>query len=202
MILSNLPTLTFFYILLAYFIGGITQGILGVGLITVVISLLSFVVDVKETIALVIIPTIITSFFQMINGNNLTLIIIPGVILLKTLQSDLILIFIAILLFVNSSLFLSNRIISIPNHKNLIIQSITGSFNGFIIGLTSIYTMPFVFLLQSLKYEKEKTVQFMGLAFLLYSLMQFFSFTFLKLIDMSTIIPSLIVSIPVVIGFF
>ena len=63
MILSNLPTLTFFYILLAYFIGGITQGILGVGLITVVISLLSFVVDVKETIALVIIPTIITSFF-------------------------------------------------------------------------------------------------------------------------------------------
>ena len=111
MILSNLPTLTFFYILLAYFIGGITQGILGVGLITVVISLLSFVVDVKETIALVIIPTIITSFFQMINGNNLrkisidtkfflifsTLIIIPGVILLKTLQSDLILIFIAIL---------------------------------------------------------------------------------------------------------
>ena len=119
MILGNLPTLTFFYILLVYFIGGITQGILGVGLITVVISLLSFVVDVKETIALVIIPTIITSFFQMINGNNLrkitidtkfflifsTLIIIPGAILLKTLQSDLILIFIAILLFVNSTLF-------------------------------------------------------------------------------------------------
>ena len=50
MILGNLPTLTFFYILLVYFIGGITQGILGVGLITVVISLLSFVVDVKETI--------------------------------------------------------------------------------------------------------------------------------------------------------
>ena len=62
--------------------------------------------------------------------------------------------------------------------------------------------MPFVFLLQSLKYDKEKTVQFMGLAFLLYSLMQFFSFIFLKLIDISTIIPSLIVSIPVVIGFF
>ena len=216
MIYSNLPLLTVVYILFAYFLGGITQGILGVGLITVVISLLSFVIDVKETIALVIIPTIITSFFQMINGNNLrkitidtkfflifsTLIIIPGVILLKTLQSDLILIFIAILLFINSTLFLSNRIISIPNHKSSLIQSIAGSFNGFIIGLTSIYTMPFVFLLQSLKYDKEKTVQFMGLAFLLYSLMQFFSFIFLKLIDISTIIPSLIVSIPVVIGFF
>ncbi len=215
MILSNLPTLTFFYILLAYFIGGITQGILGVGLITVVISLLSFVVDVKETIALVIIPTIITGFFQMINGSNLkviikdtkyflvfsTLIIVPGVFLLNVLESDLILIFIAILLFMNSSLSLSNRVVAIPNHQNSIIQLLTGSLNGFIIGLTSIYTMPFVFLLQSLKYNKEKTVQFMGLAFLLYSSMQFISFSYIKLISISTIVPSLIVTLPVIIGF-
>ena len=215
MILSNLPALTFFYILLAYFIGGITQGILGVGLITVVISLLSFVVDVKETIALVIIPTIITGFFQMINGSNLkviikdtkyflvfsTLIIVPGVFLLNVLESDLILIFIAILLFMNSSLSLSNRVVAIPNHQNSIIQLLTGSLNGFIIGLTSIYTMPFVFLLQSLKYNKEKTVQFMGLAFLLYSSMQFISFSYIKLISINTIFPSLIVTLPVIIGF-
>ena len=216
MIYSNLPLLTVVYILFTYFLGGITQGILGVGLITVVISLLSFVIDVKETIALVIIPTIITSFFQMINGNNLkdiikdtryflvfsTLIIVPGVFLLKVLESDLILIFIAILLFMNSSLSLSNRVVAIPNHQNSIIQVSAGSLNGFIIGLTSIYTMPFVFLLQSLKYNKEKTVQFMGLAFLLYSSMQFISFSYSKLISINTIVPSLIVTLPVIIGFF
>jgi len=215
-IYSNLPLLTVVYILFTYFLGGITQGILGVGLITVVISLLSFVIDVKETIALVIIPTIITSFFQMINGNNLkdiikdtryflvfsTLIIVPGVFLLKVLESDLILIFIAILLFMNSSLSLSNRVVAIPNHQNSIIQVSAGSLNGFIIGLTSIYTMPFVFLLQSLKYNKEKTVQFMGLAFLLYSSMQFISFSYSKLISINTIFPSLIVTLPVIIGFF
>ena len=215
MIYSNLPLLTVVYILFTYFLGGITQGILGVGLITVVISLLSFVIDVKETIALVIIPTIITSFFQMINGNNLkdiikdtryflvfsTLIIVPGVFLLKVLESDLILIFIAILLFMNSSLSLSNRVVAIPNHQNSIIQVSAGSLNGFIIGLTSIYTMPFVFLLQSLKYNKEKTVQFMGLAFLLYSSMQFISLSYSKLISINTIVPSLIVTLPVIIGF-
>ena len=215
MIYSNLPLLTVVYILFTYFLGGITQGILGVGLITVVISLLSFVIDVKETIALVIIPTIITSFFQMINGSNLkgiikdtryflvfsTLIIVPGVFLLKVLESDLILIFIAILLFMNSSLSLSNRVVAIPNHQNSIIQVSAGSLNGFIIGLTSIYTMPFVFLLQSLKYNKEKTVQFMGLAFLLYSSMQFISFSYSKLISINTIVPSLIVTLPVIIGF-
>ena len=215
MIYSHLTLLSFAYVLFAYFLGGITLGILGVGLITVVISLLSFVIDVKETIALVIIPTIITSFFQMINGNNLkdiikdtsyflvfsTLIIVPGVFLLKVLESDLILIFIAILLFINSSLSLSNRVVAIPNHQNSIIQVSAGSLNGFIIGLTSIYTMPFVFLLQSLKYNKEKTVQFMGLAFLLYSSMQFISFSYSKLISINTIVPSLIVTLPVIIGF-
>ena len=115
--------------------------------------------------------------------------------------SDLILIFIAILLFINSSLSLSNRVVAMPNHQNSIIQVSTGSLNGFIIGLTSIYTMPFVFLLQSLKYNKEKTVQFMGLAFLLYSSMQFISFSYSKLISINTIVPSLIVTLPVIIGF-
>ena len=162
-----------------------------------------------------IIPTIITGFFQMINGSNLkviikdtkyflvfsTLIIVPGVFLLKVLESDLILIFIAILLLMNSSFSLSNRVVAIPNHQNSIIQLLTGSINGFIIGLTSIYTMPFVFLLQSLKYNKEKTVQFMGLAFLLYSSMQFISFSYSKLISINTIAPSLIVTLPVIIGF-
>ena len=151
----------------------------------------------------------------MINGSNLkviikdtkyflvfsTLIIVPGVFLLNVLESDLILIFIAILLFMNSSLSLSNRVVAIPNHQNSIIQLLTGSLNGFIIGLTSIYTMPFVFLLQSLKYNKEKTVQFMGLAFLLYSSMQFISFSYIKLISINTIAPSLIVTLPVIIGF-
>ena len=47
----------------------------------------------------------------------------------------------------------------------------------------------------------EKTVQFMGLAFLLYSSMQFISFSYIKLISINTIVPSFIVTLPVIIGF-
>ena len=42
----------------------------------------------------------------------------------------------------------------------------------------------------------------MGLAFLLYSCMQLISFSYNKLISVNTLIPSLIVTIPVIIGFF
>ncbi len=216
MIIDNLSYLTLAYILLAYFFGGLIQGVLGVGLITVVISLLSFVIDVKQTIALVLIPTLLTGFFQMISGGKLksifldvkffllfsTLIIIPGVFFLKILNSNLILILIAIILFINSSLSLINKVISIPNHNNSLIQSFVGGINGFLIGLTSIYTMPFVFLLQSLKYPKEKAVQFMGLAFVFYSTMQLITFYSIDLIDYDSLIYSFIISIPVMLGFF
>ena len=213
---ENLSLMTLIYVALVYFLGGLTQGVLGVGLITVVIALLSFVFDVKLTIALVLVPTLVTSFFQMINGGNLkkiipdvrvylifsTTLIIPGVWLLKSLNSNLILVFIAIILFSNSALSLMNKKISIPSYQHPISQSSMGSLNGFIIGLTSIYTMPFVFLLQSLQYPKEKAVQFMGLAFVLYSSMQLITFSSMQLIDWKTFIPSLLVTLPVVIGFF
>ena len=216
MVFENLSLTTLIYVALVYFLGGLTQGVLGVGLITVVIALLSFVFDVKLTIALVLVPTLVTSFFQMINGGNLkkiipdvrvylifsTTLIIPGVWLLKSLNSNLILVFIAIILFSNSALSLMNKKISIPSYQHPLSQSSMGSLNGFIIGLTSIYTMPFVFLLQSLQYPKEKAVQFMGLAFVLYSSMQLITFSSMQLIDWKTFIPSLLVTLPVVIGFF
>ena len=75
MIFENLSFMTLLYIAVVYFLGGFTQGVLGVGLITVVIALLSFVLDVKLTIALVLVPTLVTGFFQMINGGNLKKII-------------------------------------------------------------------------------------------------------------------------------
>ena len=216
MVFENLSLMTLIYVALVYFLGGLTQGVLGVGLITVVIALLSFVFDVKLTIALVLVPTLVTSFFQMINGGNLkkiipdvrvylifsTTLIIPGVWLLKSLNSNLILVFIAIILFSNSALSLMNKKISISSYQHPLSQSSMGSLNGFIIGLTSIYTMPFVFLLQSLQYPKEKAVQFMGLAFVLYSSMQLITFSSMQLIDWKTFIPSLLVTLPVVIGFF
>ena len=176
--------------LIVYFLGGITQGLLGVGLITVVISLLSFVLDVKQTIALVLVPTLVSGFYQMIQGENFknilsevkyflifsSLIIIPGVFLLKILDSSIILFFIALILFLNSFLTLLNKIILIPHYQHPGVQATLGTINGFIIGVTSIYTMPFVFLLQSLQYPKEKAVQFMGLAFVLYSAVQIITF--------------------------
>jgi uncharacterized membrane protein YfcA len=81
-------------------------------------------------------------------------------------------------------------------------QILIGSVNGVIIGMTSIYTMPLIFLLQSLRYDKDTTVQFLGIAFFLYPLAQLLSFTNLNLISLEIAKSSFLALIPIFLGLY
>jgi uncharacterized membrane protein YfcA len=72
--------------------------------------------------------------------------------------------------------------------------------NGIVIGLTSIYTMPLVFLLQSFNFNKNQTIQLLGIAFFLYPAAQFISFSNFDLINMQIFINSVIILIPIFMG--
>lgn len=95
-----------------------------------------------------------------------TLFIFLGTYLLNIINSQYIILFIAFVLSANSILFLTNIKYTLPNYRSPLIQILIGSVNGVIIGMTSIYTMPLIFLLQSLRYDKDTTFQFLGIVFL------------------------------------
>ena len=168
------------YIFIVYLICGVIKGTIGFGMPTVSISLLVFFIDVKVIIALILIPTIIVNFYQLSRGGNFkkifnetkfflfssTIFIFPGSYLLNLINSQFIILFIALVLFMNSILFLTNIKYTLSSYKSPLIQILIGSINGVIIGMTSIYTMPLIFLLQSLRYNKDTTFQFLGIVFL------------------------------------
>ena len=58
-------------IFLIFALAGLIKGVIGVGLPTVSLALLSFILDIKESIAIVLIPIILTNFYQMIDGKYL-----------------------------------------------------------------------------------------------------------------------------------
>ena len=62
--------------------------------------------------------------------------------------------------------------------------------------------MPLVFLLQSLNYNKNTTIQFLGIAFFLYPLGQIISFSNFDLINKEIVINSLIILVPIFCGLF
>jgi len=204
------------YIFIVYLLCGIIKGTIGFGMPTVSISLLVFFIDIKLIIALILIPTIVVNIYQLSIGGNLikilretkffllfsTIFIFPGTYLLNIISSQYIILFIAFILFINSILFLANKIYILPNYESPFTQITIGAINGVIIGMTSIYTMPLIFLLQSFKYNKNTTVQFLGIAFFLYPIAQIFSFANFNLISLEIIKTSSILLIPIFFGLY
>jgi len=214
MLFSNFSLSILAYIFFVYVLCGVIKGSIGFGMPTVSISLLFFVIDIKNIIALILIPTLLVNIYQLSKGGNFikiinetkfflifsTIFIYPGAYLLKILDSFYIIFFIALILIINSSLYLLKINIRLPAHDKSITQIIVGSLNGVVIGMTSIYTMPLVFLLQSLKYNKNITIQFLGIAFFLYPIGQLISFTNFDLLSKEIIINSFIILIPIFFG--
>ena len=216
MIISAYPLIILTYIFFVYVLCGVINGSIGFGMPTVSISLLSFILDVKIIIALILIPTLVVNIYQLSRGGNFkkiisetkyflifsTLFIFPGAYLLTIINSNIIILFIAIILLINSALFLFKINFKLPFYNKPITQIFVGAVNGVIIGMTSIYTMPLIFLLQSLNYNKNTTIQFLGIAFFLYPLGQIISFSNFDLISSEIFLNSLIILIPIFIGFF
>ena len=215
MLTNEYSLLILCYIFAVYVVCGIVKGSIGFGLPTVSISLLAFLIDIKLIIALILIPTLIINIYQLSKGGNFkkiiletkfflffsTIFIYPGAFLLKTFNSQIIIFLIAIILITNSLLFLTDIKLKIPYFDKPLTQILIGSINGIIIGMTSIYTMPLVFLLQSLNYNKNTTIQFLGIAFFLYPLGQLFAFSNFELISILIIKDSFLIMIPIFLGF-
>ena len=216
MIISAYPLIVLTYIFFVYVLCGVIKGSIGFGMPTVSISLLSFILDVKIIIALILIPTLVVNIYQLSRGGNFkkiisetkyflifsTLFIFPGAYLLTIINSNIIILFIAIILLINSALFLFKINFKLPFYNKPITQIFVGAVNGVIIGMTSIYTMPLIFLLQSLNYNKNTTIQFLGIAFFLYPLGQIISFSNFDLISLEIFLNSLIILIPIFFGLF
>ena len=204
----------FFIYLGIFFLGGLVKGTIGVGLPTVTLTLLSFFFDIKDSISFILIPVILTNLVQMLDGKELKSIfqqtkfflvtsvvfVIPGFLVLRAINSNTILLILASLLVLNSCLVLFNKIITIKKHTSFQTQFWIGALTGITTGVTSIYTMPFIFLIQSLKFSKEKLIQLMGLSFFLYSLTQFALFYSFSMIDEKVLLFSSVACIPILIG--
>ncbi len=204
----------FFVYLGIFFLGGLVKGTIGVGLPTVTLTLLSFFFDIKDSISFILIPVILTNLVQMLDGKELKSIfqqtkfflvtsvvfVIPGFLVLRAINSNTILLILASLLVLNSCLVLFNKIITIKKHTSFQTQFWIGALTGITTGVTSIYTMPFIFLIQSLKFNKEKLIQLMGLSFFLYSLTQFALFYSFSMINEKVLLFSSVACIPILIG--
>ena len=215
-VISNIDYLTLIQVILIFFAGGLIKGLIGVGLPTVTLTFLSFIFDIKVSISIILLPVLLTNLYQMIDGNYLKkivsdtkffqisafLFVFPGFYFLLLLNSNTILIILAVILILNSTLNLIKFEIHFKNFKSKHYQLFIGSTTGVVTGVTGIYTMPFIFLIQSMQYTKNQVIQLMGVSFFIFACTQFLLFSLNDLINYKIIILSSIACVPILIGVY
>lgn len=170
------PLATLAIIVVAFVLAGTVKGMLGVGLPTVAMSVLSFRLGMAEAVAMLIMPTVITNLWQLIAGPRFFHLIrrfawlIAGLIVgafvgvRLLVDGHMAMLLLGLLLAGYGVLGLSRYQFSLSRRWEARLSPVVGVITGVLYGATGlgISSLPYV---GALKIEKDELIQAMGLLF-------------------------------------
>lgn len=170
-------------LIIAFLLGGFVKGIIGTGLPTIALALLTATIGLREGMAIILLPSILTNIRQGLFGCHLKAIlkrswsfylatflaIWLGAYLLKRVDVSWLSGLLGVILLSYSAVgLLGRRLIAKPGKSaELWLNPVVGAINGVLTGLTGSSVIPGVLFLQSLELGRDKLIQTMGLLFLI-----------------------------------
>ncbi len=186
-----MDTVQIVIVLLTFFLAGLVKGVIGLGLPTISLAILTVAINLESAMALMLAPSLVTNLWQGFSGCNTryllsrlwpflvataTVVFIGSLLFALTKQQWLsALLGLLIILYALSSMFgwcwqASTDVLTQASTKSYIKKDTTialaaGALNGLLTGLTGSFVVPGVMYLQSLDFDKDRFVQAMGLLF-------------------------------------
>lgn len=165
----------------AFLAGGIVKGVIGLGFPIVVLALLAATVGLKEAMALLVVPGIVTNIWQALAGGAFLSLtrrlwsllaasiagIWVGVSVLSVADTRWLIAILGTLLFVYSAVSLGRPQIPPPGRHETWLSPTIGAGAGFMFGLTGSYMVPGVLYVQALGLSRDAFVQALGIVFCL-----------------------------------
>ena len=162
-----------------FLLAGAVKGVVGLGLPTVSLVLLTLVFDLKSAMAMIIIPSLITNIWQGFVGGELLLLARRlwlmfvltfistsfAVKLLHVVNTQVLSAFLGLVILIYAVYGLSAPRIPDLRSKERWISPIVGIVNGIIVGMTGSAVMPGVPYFQSLHLTRDQMIQAMGMLF-------------------------------------
>ena len=178
-ILATFEPKTWALIGLAFFVAGVVKGVVGQGLPSVVLAILTVVIGLKPAIALLLVPAFVTNIWQAFDGRAMVFIVRRiwtlllavfagawlGVSLLATIDPRLMAIFMGTTLAVYGLTGLARPHFPSPARHHVWMAPIVGVINGVLAGMTGQFGIPGVPYMQALGFDKNTLVQGMGIVF-------------------------------------
>ena len=162
-----------------FLLAGTVKGIIGLGLPTVSLALLTVVFDLPTAMSLLLVPSFVTNLWQSIAGGHAkaillrlwpflvmaTLTVWIGAAALVRVNVVALTGLLGGLLVVYAGVNLAGLRIEVPKRHEIWVGPFMGSLNGVFTGMTGSFVVPGVMFLQAIGLSRDTLVQAMGILF-------------------------------------
>ena len=177
--MPDLPLETLVLICAAFVLAGLIKGVVGLGLPTVSLALLTATLGLKQAIALMLVPSLVTNLWQGLAGGALAAVLHRlwsllavaclgiwfGAGVLAKADAALVSGLFGLLLCIYCGFSLATPQIPPPGRHERWLSPLVGAVAGVATGLTGSFVVPGVLYLQALGLTRDVLVQAMGVTF-------------------------------------
>ncbi|MCP4294596.1 MAG: sulfite exporter TauE/SafE family protein [Proteobacteria bacterium] len=207
-------SLTISIIAAVFTIAGTVKGVIGLGLPTVSLALLTVAFDLPSAMALLIVPSLVTNFWQAVVGGNFRVTLLRiwpfllmasgtvwiGALSLTRINLHILSALLGGLLITYSALNLAGLHHFLKKQYEIPVGLIVGIVNGVLTGMTGSFVVPGVMFLQSINLKRDALIQAMGMLFLVSTLALAFSLQQNELLPSELGVLSFVALIPAIAG--
>ena len=166
-------------IICAFVIAGTVKGVIGLGLPTVSIGLVTVATDLTTAMALLLVPSFVTNLWQAVVGGNgrmilrriwpfllmATVTVWLGALVLTRVDLNVLSALLGCLLVIYATVNLAGIRIAISARQEAWAGPLIGTANGVLTGMTGSFVVPGVMFLQAIGLPRDMLIQAMGMLF-------------------------------------
>ena len=199
---------------LTFVLAGAVKGVIGLGLPTVSLALLTVTLGLHNAMALLLVPSFATNLWQAAVGGGAreilarawpffltaTATVWLGAQALTRIEVTWLSALMGLLLAVYAAISLTRPAVSVPRHWEPWAGPLVGTVNGTLAGMTGSFVVPGVLYLQALGLPRDRLVQAMGLLFAASTLMLAIALGDARLLNAELGLTSAVAVVPAVLG--
>ncbi len=164
---------------LTFLLAGAVKGVIGMGLPTVSLALLTIMVGLPQAMALLLVPSFVTNMWQGVSGGNgrtivrrlwpffalATVTVWVGAAALTRVDLNYLSALLGVLLVIYAGVNLVGIKIAVAPSQERWVGPVMGVTNGVLTGMTGSFVVPGVMYLQSIGLPRDMLIQGMGILF-------------------------------------
>ncbi len=166
-------------VIATFLVAGLAKGVVGFGLPTIALALLTLAGGLFDAMALLLLPSLITNIWQAVEGGRLRALLrrlwpfllcaaigtLAGLRVGTGFDPGLLVLLLGLLLVLHGLSGLAGWKLRVAERREPLAGPLVGALNGVLTGLTGSFVVPGVMYLQALALPRDRLVQALGILF-------------------------------------